>query len=215
MTSFEICGDSTKARTSLRSWGYACRCAGCPSPGRAVTSEPHKSSVAARRRGDCPTTRKRVECHESQGRRAGRSSRRGSRVRASLGGMAGRQADRSRHRLCARRRDRRHGAQAIAVRRAATGRQGQVRRAEQARRRRRDRVCRDPARRAGCLFDRRGQRARLQLHPDDAKNPVQHGRDPPDRARGGRSQRDRGAGGQQVRHAGRRAGGAAQPSRAR
>ena len=42
----------------------------------------------------------------------------------------------------------------------------------------------DPARRAGRLLDRRGQCTRLQLHPDDAKNPVQHGRDPPDRARG-------------------------------
>ena len=43
------------------------------------------------------------------------------------------------------------------------------------------------ARGAGRLFDRRGQRARLQFHPDDAQDPVQHGRNPPDRARGGRS----------------------------
>jgi hypothetical protein len=40
---------------------------------------------------------------------------------------------------------------------------------------RRDRICPDRPRRPGCLFDRRRQRARLQFHPDDAQDPVQHG----------------------------------------
>lgn len=78
--------------------------------------------------------------HEQEDRRARGSFWLGC-LRIGMGRLAGRQGDRGRCWLCARRRHRCHGSQAAPLRRAHARRKGEVRGPEQAGRGRRDRVC--------------------------------------------------------------------------